>query len=45
VGKAIEGGDSWDLSKGSVIVVPAGVPHSFKAITKDPWLAFGVEVH
>jgi quercetin dioxygenase-like cupin family protein len=31
-GREIEGGNSHQLSKGDVIVVPAGVPHWFKAV-------------
>lgn len=32
-GKSIEGGVSHRLEKGSLVVVPAGVPHWFKAVT------------
>jgi mannose-6-phosphate isomerase-like protein (cupin superfamily) len=31
-GESIEGGDSHELSKGDIIVVPAGTPHWFKAV-------------
>jgi quercetin dioxygenase-like cupin family protein len=33
-GKDIDGGQSQHLSKGDVIVVPAGVPHWFKEVPK-----------
>ncbi|HVB35890.1 MAG TPA: cupin domain-containing protein [Candidatus Acidoferrales bacterium] len=32
-GKSIQGGVSHQLEKGSLVVVPAGVPHWFKAVT------------
>lgn len=32
-GKSIEGGVSHQLEKGSLVVVPAGVPHWFKVVT------------
>ncbi|MHB8524929.1 MAG: cupin domain-containing protein [Candidatus Acidiferrales bacterium] len=31
-GRSIEGGVSHQLEKGSLVVVPAGVPHWFKAV-------------
>jgi len=46
VGKTLEGGKTWNLDKGSVIVVPTGVVHWFKNVPAGaPWIAFGVEVH
>jgi len=32
LGTDIQGGESHQLAKGDVIVIPAGVPHWFKAI-------------
>jgi mannose-6-phosphate isomerase-like protein (cupin superfamily) len=43
-GQAIQGGDSHRLSKGDVIIVPAGVPHWFQEV-KAPFLYFVVKVH
>src|SRR5436190_1732894 len=31
-GREIDGGDAHQLSKGDVIVIPAGVPHWFKTV-------------
>ena len=46
VGKTLEGGRSWALDRGSIIVVPSGIIHWFKDVPADaPWIAFGVEVH
>ena len=38
-GRAIEGGEAHELTKGDVIVVPAGVPHWFKEVS-GPFLYF-----
>lgn len=43
-GQTVEGGETWKLDKGSVIVVPAGVVHWFKEIPGNPWIAFNVEL-
>jgi hypothetical protein len=43
-GQTVEGGETWTLDKGSVIVVPAGVVHWFKDFPGKPWLAFNVEL-
>lgn len=43
VGKVIEGGRTVKLEKGSIIVVPSGIPHWFKDVPHSPWIAFGVE--
>lgn len=45
VGKVIEGGQTVKLEKGSIIVVPSGIPHWFKDVPHSPWVAFGVEYH
>lgn len=42
-GDAIEGGDTRQLAKGDVIVVPAGVPHWFKQVG-GPFLYYVVKV-
>jgi glc operon protein GlcG len=42
-GSAINGGDTHELAKGDVIVVPAGVPHQFKEVS-DPFLYYVVKV-
>ena len=44
VGQTVEGGQTWKLDKGSIIVIPAGVVHWFKEIPAAPWLAFNVEL-
>jgi glc operon protein GlcG len=41
--RAIEGGTSHDLAEGDVLVVPAGVPHQFVAVS-DPFLYLVVKV-
>lgn len=38
-GRAIEGGEAHQITKGDVIVVPAGVPHWFKEV-RGPFLYF-----
>lgn len=38
-GRAIEGGEAHQISKGDVVVVPAGVPHWFKEV-HGPFLYF-----
>ena len=43
-GQTVEGGETWKLDKGSIIVVPAGVVHWFKEIPDAPWIAFNVEL-
>lgn len=42
-GKRIEGGDTRQIAKGDVIIVPAGVPHWFKEVT-NPFLYYVVKV-
>ncbi len=42
-GASIDGGTSHELAEGDVLVVPAGVPHIFVAVT-DPFLYFVVKV-
>jgi glc operon protein GlcG len=41
--RAVEGGTSHDLADGDVLVVPAGVPHQFVAVS-DPFLYFVAKV-
>ena len=43
-GEHIEGGETHHLEKGSLIVVPAGVPHWFKSI-ESPVVDYVVKVH
>jgi mannose-6-phosphate isomerase-like protein (cupin superfamily) len=43
-GQTVQGGETWALDKGSIIVVPPGVVHWFKDIPGKPWLAFNVEL-
>jgi mannose-6-phosphate isomerase-like protein (cupin superfamily) len=43
-GTAIEGGESHHLSKGDVMIVPAGVLHWFKEIQHGPFLYYVVQV-
>src|SRR6266853_1059556 len=43
-GQTVDGGETWKLDKGSIIVVPAGVVHWFKEIPGAPWIAFNVEL-
>jgi glc operon protein GlcG len=43
-GQTVEGGETWKLDKGSIIVVPPGVVHWFKEIPGNPWIAFNVEL-
>ena len=42
-GVSIEGGDTRPLTKGDVVVIPAGVPHQFVKVT-NPFLYFVVKV-
>jgi len=42
-GREIEGGDTHQLAKGDVIVIPAGVPHWFKTV-QTPFNDFIVKV-
>jgi glc operon protein GlcG len=42
-GDRIEGGQSRQLSKGDVIIIPAGVPHWFREVT-NPFLYYVVKV-
>ncbi len=42
-GKSISGGDTRQLNKGDVIIIPAGVPHWFKEVT-NPFLYYVVKV-
>ncbi len=44
VGQTVEGGQTFKLDKGSIIVIPAGVMHWFKDIPAKPWVAFNVEL-
>lgn len=41
-GDSIEGGESRDIRKGDVIVVPAGTPHWFKSVS-EPFLYYVVK--
>ncbi|MEP7365295.1 MAG: heme-binding protein [Acidobacteriota bacterium] len=41
-GASIEGGDTRELKKGDVIIIPAGVPHWFKDVT-NPFLYYVVK--
>jgi glc operon protein GlcG len=43
LGSSIKGGDTWQLKKGDVIIVPKGVPHWFKQV-QGPVLYFVVKV-
>lgn len=42
-GKSIEGGETRQLAKGDVVVIPAGVPHWFKEVS-NPFLYYVVKV-
>ena len=42
-GEKIDGGETRQLAKGDVIIVPAGVPHWFKEVT-NPFLYYVVKV-
>ena len=42
-GKEISGGDTYNITKGDVIIVPAGTPHWFKAV-QGPLLYYVVKV-
>jgi uncharacterized protein GlcG (DUF336 family) len=42
-GKLIDGGETRELAKGDVIVVPAGIPHWFKNVS-NPFLYYVVKV-
>jgi quercetin dioxygenase-like cupin family protein len=42
-GAAITGGDTRELKKGDVVIIPAGVPHWFKEVT-NPFLYYVVKV-
>ena len=44
LGASIEGGETRHLSKGDVIVIPAGVPHWFKEVPKAGVSYFVVKV-
>lgn len=44
INQTVDGGQTWKLEKGSIIVVPAGVVHWFKDIPSKPWIAFNVEL-
>jgi len=41
-GSAITGGETRELKKGDVMIVPAGVPHWFKEVT-NPFLYYVVK--
>src|SRR6266849_18817 len=42
-GREISGGETRQLNKGDVIIIPAGVPHWFKEVT-NPFLYYVVKV-
>jgi quercetin dioxygenase-like cupin family protein len=42
-GTAIDNGDTRQLNKGDVVIIPAGVPHQFKEVT-NPFLYYVVKV-
>lgn len=42
-GTAITGGQTQELKKGDVVIIPAGVPHWFKEVT-NPFLYYVVKV-
>ena len=42
-GQAISGGQTRQLNKGDVIIIPAGVPHQFQEVT-NPFLYYVVKV-
>jgi quercetin dioxygenase-like cupin family protein len=42
-GQAINGGQTRQLNKGDVIIIPAGVPHQFQEVT-NPFLYYVVKV-
>ena len=41
-GKSIDGGETRQIAKGDVIIVPAGVPHWFREVSK-PFLYYVVK--
>jgi mannose-6-phosphate isomerase-like protein (cupin superfamily) len=41
--RAVDGGTTHQLAEGDVLVVPAGVPHQFVAVS-DPFLYFVTKV-
>ena len=41
-GERIEGGETRQLAKGDVVIIPAGVPHQFKEVT-NPFLYYVVK--
>ena len=41
-GKRIEGGETRQLAKGDVLIVPAGIPHWFKEVS-NPFLYYVVK--
>src|ERR1044072_7630062 len=41
-GSRIEGGETRELKKGDVVIVPAGVPHWFREVT-NPFLYYMVK--
>jgi quercetin dioxygenase-like cupin family protein len=43
-GQTVEGGETWKLEPGSIVVIPAGVIHWFKDVPSKPWVAFNVEL-
>ncbi len=43
-GGELHGGESRTITKGDVIIVPAGTPHWFKAVTAGPVLYYVVKV-
>jgi mannose-6-phosphate isomerase-like protein (cupin superfamily) len=43
-GTAIEGGETYHLSKGDVIIIPKGVPHWTKEVQQAPFLYLVVKV-
>jgi quercetin dioxygenase-like cupin family protein len=43
-GTAIEGGETYHLAKGDVIIVPSGVPHWWKEVPDAPFIYFVVNI-
>jgi glc operon protein GlcG len=43
-GEAIEGGETYQLTKGDVVVIPKGIPHWFKNVS-TPFTYYVVKVH
>ena len=43
-GKNITGGESHRLSKGDVVMIPAGIPHWFKEVPQQPFTYYVVKI-